>query len=48
MGENSLFAGGGFRLVEMGNNDGAALFVTGGYNYMFRDYFFFDLYLALG
>ena len=48
MGENSLFAGGGFRTVDMGGNDGKAIFVTGGYNYMLRDYFSLDLYLVLG
>jgi hypothetical protein len=48
MGENSLFAGGGFRLVDIGQNDGSAIFVTGGYNYMLRDYFSIDFYLTLG
>ena len=48
MGENSLFAGGGFRFVDMGGDDGSAFFITGGYNYMLRDYFSVDLYLALG
>ena len=48
MGENSLYAGGGFRAVDMFNDDGKVIFVTGGYNYMLRDYFSLDLYLVLG
>ena len=48
MGENSLFAGAGFRAVGMGDADGSAVFVIGGYNYMLRDYFSIDLYLTLG
>ncbi len=48
MGENSVYAGGGFRSVDMGGRDGKAIFVTGGYNYMLRDYFSLDLYLVLG
>ena len=48
MGENSLFAGGGFRAVDMDGDDGSAIFVTGGYNYMLRDYFSIDFYLVLG
>ena len=48
MGKNSLFAGGGFRFVELGNSNGDAIFVTGGYNYLLRDYFSVDFYLTLG
>ena len=48
MGENSLYAGGGLRLVDFGDADGSAIFVTGGYNYMLRDYFSIDFYLTLG
>jgi hypothetical protein len=48
MGENFLFAGGGFRLVDVGSDDGSAIYVIGGYNYMLRDYFSVDLYLAIG
>ena len=47
-GDNSLFAGAGFRAVDMGGGDGSAIFVTGGYNYMLRDYFSLDFYLTLG
>ena len=48
MGENFLYAGGGFQTFDVGGNDGDVIFVTGGYTYMFRDYFSIDFYLALG
>jgi hypothetical protein len=48
MGDDSLFAGAGFRAVDLGNNDGSAIFVTGGYNWMLREYFSIDFYLTLG
>jgi hypothetical protein len=48
MGENSLYAGGGFQMLEFGPDDGDAIFITGGYNYMFRDYFSIDFYLTYG
>ncbi len=48
MGDNSLYAGGGLRFVDFGDTDGTGIFVTGGYNYMLRDYFSIDFYLTLG
>ena len=48
MGENSLYAGGGFQSFDLGGNDGDVIYITGGYNYMFRDYFSIDIYLSLG
>ena len=48
MGENSLYAGGGFQTIDAFGGDGDVLFVTGGYNYMLKDYFSIDFYLTLG
>ena len=48
MGENSFYAGGGFQILDFGGGDGDAIFVTGGYNYMLRDYFSVDFYLTIG
>ena len=48
MGENSLYAGGGFQTIDVFGGDGDLIYITGGYNYMFRDYFSIDFYLALG
>ena len=48
MGENSLYAGGGFQTIDAFGGDGDVLFVTGGYNYMLRDSFSIDFYLTIG
>lgn len=48
MGKNSLYAGGGFQTLDFAGSDGDAIYVTGGYNYMLRDYFSIDFYLTLG
>ena len=48
MGENSLYAGGGLQFLDFGSEDGDAIFITGGYNYMLRDYFSVDFYLTIG
>lgn len=48
MGENSLYAGGGFQAIDAFGGDGNVFYVTGGYNYMLRDYFSIDFYLTLG
>lgn len=48
MGENSIYVGGGFQTLDFAGADGDAIFVTGGYNYMLRDYFSIDFYLMLG
>ena len=48
MGENSWYAGAGFQTIDAFGGDGDVIFVTGGYNYMLREYFSIDFYLALG
>lgn len=48
MGDNSLFVGGSFQTIDFLGFDGDAIFVTGGFNYMLRDYFSIDFYLRIG
>lgn len=48
MGENSVFVGGGFQNLDLDGADGDVIYATGGYNFMLRDYFSIDFYLALG
>jgi len=48
MGENSIYAGGGFQTIDFGAVDGSVIYVTGGYNFMLRDYFSVDFYLTIG
>ncbi len=48
MDENSLFAGGGFQTFDFAGADGDYFFITGGYNYMLKEYFSIDFYLSLG
>jgi hypothetical protein len=48
MGENSFYVGGGFQTIDYFGLDGDAIFVTGGYNYMLRDYFSIDFSLIIG
>ena len=48
MGKNTIYAGGGIQSFDVGGTDGDVIFVTGGYNYMLKDYFSIDFYLALG
>ena len=48
MGENSLYAGGGFQKIDAFGSDDDLFYVTGGYNYMLRDFFSIDFYLTLG
>ena len=48
MGENYLFAGGGFQTYDFDGADGDFIYATGGYNYMLRDFFSIDFYLLFG
>jgi hypothetical protein len=48
MGENSIYVGGGFQTLDFAGADGDAIFVTGGYNFMLRDYFSIDFSLIIG
>jgi hypothetical protein len=48
MGKNSLYAGGGFQTIDAFGGDDNIIYATGGYNYMFRDYFSIDFYLTYG
>lgn len=48
MGGNSVYVGGGFQTIDIFDGDGDAIFITGGYNYMLKNYFSVDFYLALG
>lgn len=48
MDENYLYAGGGIQTIDLFGGDGDVIYITGGYNYMLKDYFSIDLYLMLG
>lgn len=48
MSENYLYAGGGYQTIDFGYADGSVFYITGGYDYMFRDYFSIELYLSIG
>jgi len=48
MGDNYLYAGGGFETFDFAGADGDIIFVTGGYNLMLKEYFSVDFYLTIG
>lgn len=48
MDKNFIYVGGGFENMDIENSDGNAIFLTGGYNFMLRDYFSIDFYLVYG
>ena len=48
MGENSIYAGGGLQTLDIYGSDGDFIYGTAGYNWMLKDYFSVDFYLALG
>ena len=48
MNKNSIYVGGGWQDIDFFGADGDAIFITGGYNYMFRENFSIDFGLAIG
>lgn len=48
MGANYLYAGGGFQTLDFAGGDGDAIFLSGGYTWMLKEYFSVDFYLNIG
>ncbi len=48
MNDNYLYAGGGFQTIDAFGGDGDLIYITGGFNYMLKQYFSIDFYLAIG
>jgi hypothetical protein len=48
MGENSVYAGGGLQTLDIDGSDGDFIYGTAGYNWMLKEYFSIDFYVAIG